>query len=144
MTQPELGDSAGGAQDGFCDVLVVDDHEVNLLLAMRLIQRFGYTVTSVTSGRAAIDTTIQKRFRLVLMDCQMPDIDGIEATQRIRSREAAGVVRLPIVGLSASAADSVRRDCLAAGMDDYLEKPINFAALKSVLRRWVGDPRIPP
>ena len=78
------------------------------------------------------------------MDCQMPDIDGIEATQRIRSREAAGVVRLPIVGLSASAADSVRRDCLAAGMDDYLEKPINFAALKSVLRRWVGDPRIPP
>jgi two-component system, sensor histidine kinase and response regulator len=142
MSRSELVDDTSGVQDGSCDVLVVDDHEVNLLLAMRLVQRFGYTATAVTSGRAALDMTLQTRFRLVLMDCQMPEIDGVEATRRIRSRKIAeGVARLPIVGLSASPADSVRPYCLVAGMDDYLEKPIDVAALKSALLRWVGEPR---
>jgi two-component system, sensor histidine kinase and response regulator len=139
-----LGDDSDSAQAIPSDVLVVDDHEVNLLLARRLVQRFGYTAATASSGRAALDLTLHLRFRLVLMDCQMPDIDGIEATRRIRSRETGDATRLAIVGLSASPVDSVRRDCLAAGMDDYLEKPIDFAALKSVLRHWVGEPRIPP
>lgn len=135
-----MSDPANTEPEASCDVLVVDDHAANRLLAVRLVQRFGYTAETANSGREAIELTARRAFKLVLMDCQMPDVDGMEATRQIRTRESTGGQRVPIVGLSASAADSVRRACLAAGMDDYLEKPINFDALKAALRRWVGEP----
>ena len=135
-----MSDSANAPQGGSYDILIVDDHKANLLLATRLVQRYGYTATAASSGEAAVELTARQPFRLVLMDYQMPGIDGIEATRQIRARESAGGRRVPIVGVSASASDTVRRDCLAAGMDDYLEKPFDFDALEAALRKWVGVP----
>lgn len=122
------------------DVLVVDDNEVNLSLGKRLVQRFGFTATMARSVRGALAKTSEHAFRLVLMDCQMPDIDGIEATRQIRLRESAGHRRTPIVGLSASAESSVRRACMDAGMDDFLDKPIDVGALNAVPQRWLDEP----
>jgi CheY-like chemotaxis protein len=72
------------------------------------------------------------------MDCQMPELDGFEATREIRAREAAGSTRVPIVALTANAMVGDRNRCLAAGMDDYLSKPFNRSALTAVLRRWIS------
>ena len=140
MSSPTRDNSASAPQGMSYDILIVDDHEVNLLLATRLVQRYGYTATAASSGEAAVELTARHAFRLVLMDYQMPGIDGIETTRQIRARESAGGRRVPIVGVSASASDTVRRDCLAAGMDDYLEKPFDFDALEAALRKWVGEP----
>jgi CheY-like chemotaxis protein/HPt (histidine-containing phosphotransfer) domain-containing protein len=91
-------------------------------------------------GREAISAFQRKRFDLVLMDCQMPEMDGFEATRLIREREAAGTgatARVPIIALTANALEGDRARCLAAGMDDYLAKPFGQAQLQSVLAHWV-------
>jgi len=118
-------------------VLLVEDNSVNLLVAQRLLQVLGCEVVTATQGEQALEALHTQAFDLVLMDCQMPVVDGYEATRRWRAHEATlGVARLPIVAMTANAMAGDRERCLQAGMDDYLSKPINRETLQVVLARW--------
>ena len=113
------------AEDGL-KVLLVEDYEPNILVATTFLQRFGYQVDIAVHGGQAIEKTKHHNYRVVLMDVQMPGIDGLEATRQIRSREKAeGKARVPIIGITAHALAEDRERCLAAGMDDYLSKPFD-------------------
>jgi len=119
-------------------VLVVEDNPINAMVAEAMLARAGLGVDTVTDGLQAVQRTSTERFDVVLMDCQMPVLDGIEATRQIRRREAdAGGTPLPIVGLTANATEEDRQACLAAGMDDYLAKPFREHQLHGVLARYL-------
>jgi len=119
-------------------VLVVEDNPINAMVAEAMLARAGLGVDTVTDGHQAVQRTLAERFDVVLMDCQMPVLDGIEATRQIRQREAgSGGTPLPIVGLTANATEEDRQACLAAGMDDYLAKPFREHQLHSVLARYL-------
>ncbi len=118
-------------------LLLVEDNSVNLLVAQRLLQVLGCEVVTATQGEQALEALHTQAFDLVLMDCQMPVVDGYEATRRWRAHEATlGAARLPIVAMTANAMAGDRERCLQAGMDDYLSKPINRETLQVVLARW--------
>jgi signal transduction histidine kinase/CheY-like chemotaxis protein/HPt (histidine-containing phosphotransfer) domain-containing protein len=118
-------------------VLLVEDNSVNLAVAHRLLQVLGCSVVTANDGEQALQRLDTQRFDLVLMDCQMPVLDGYQATRRLRAREAdAGAARLPVVAMTANAMAGDRERCLQAGMDDYLSKPVNRASLQSCLQRW--------
>jgi signal transduction histidine kinase/DNA-binding response OmpR family regulator len=115
-------------------ILVAEDNAVNQMLARRLLEKLGAVVTIAETGAAAIEELATRSFDIVLMDCQMPILDGYEATQRIRAGAAgAGVRDIPIIALTAHALSGDRQRCLDAGMNDYLTKPIDPAALRSKL-----------
>lgn len=118
-------------------VLLVEDNAANLRLTSLQLQRLGYTVEMVTEGSQAVQL-LQERpqdFKLVLMDCQMPGMDGFEATRRIRAAE--GQERhIPIIAMTANAMLSARDECLAAGMDDYISKPVTLVSLSQVVDQW--------
>ncbi|MEZ4334357.1 MAG: ATP-binding protein [Myxococcota bacterium] len=120
-------------------ILVAEDNPVNTEVATAMLRLFGHAVESVGCGRAAVEASEGGAFDLILMDCQMPEMDGFEATRVIRAREArTGAVRVPIVALTAHAMSGDREQCLAAGMDDYLSKPFTRSALAGVLERWLA------
>ncbi|MCH7345032.1 response regulator [Pelomonas sp. CA6] len=122
-------------------VLLVDDNAVNLLVAAGMLERFGMDVVPAENGLQALEQLQAQAFDLVLMDCQMPEMDGFEATQRWRAREAAERrARTPIVALTASAVNEDRHRCLACGMDDYLVKPFEMEALVALVQRHVPAP----
>jgi len=127
----EKAGSAGGR------VLVAEDNVVNQKVAARLLQQLGYQVDLAGDGAAALEMVQQTMYSAVLMDMHMPVMDGIAATQAIRQL-ASGVSAVPIIALTANAIDSDRERCLAAGMDDYLTKPIDRAALDKTLRHWTS------
>ncbi|MDP2958959.1 MAG: ATP-binding protein [Longimicrobiales bacterium] len=116
-------------------VLLADDNPVNQLVAKRMLETDGHTVTVVGTGREALDALAGASFDLALMDVQMPDMDGLEAARAQREREAVGGERIPIVALTAHAMSGDRERCLAAGMDGYLSKPLRLADLRSALAR---------
>jgi signal transduction histidine kinase/CheY-like chemotaxis protein/HPt (histidine-containing phosphotransfer) domain-containing protein len=116
-------------------ILVADDMEVNRQLASVILERQGHQVTLVENGYAAINACRECRFDLVLMDVQMPGMDGLEATRRIREMEAAANFRTPILALTAYAAGEDRNKCLAAGMDGYLAKPFKPVELLAALQK---------
>jgi two-component system sensor histidine kinase/response regulator len=132
---PEL--PAASPQRGH--LLVVEDNAVNQMVAQGILAQLGYSVTLADDGRAALRAIRQEPFEAVLMDCQMPVMDGYEATGEIRRMERNGR-RTPIIAMTAGAVDGDRERCLAAGMDDYVSKPINAGALRETLERWVGAP----
>ncbi len=115
-------------------VLVAEDNAVNRTLVRHLLEREGHIVTLVDTGRAAVEAAVSETFDVVLMDVQMPEMDGLEATGEIRRRESDGA-RLPIVAMTAHAMQGDRERCLAAGMDEYLSKPLRADDLVSVLSR---------
>lgn len=117
-------------------VLVVDDQEINQVVAVSLLQRLGCLVDVVGSGQAAVAAVKATSYDLLLMDCQMSDLNGYEAAETIRRNEGGGP-RLPIVALTGLAQPGDREKCMAAGMDDYLTKPLQFSRLEAMLRRWV-------
>ncbi|MDB5106880.1 MAG: rpfC [Fibrobacteres bacterium] len=119
-------------------ILVVDDHPTNLLVASTMLSKLGCGVDRVSNGTAAIKAIQTLHYDVVLMDCQMPGLDGFETTARIRALPAP-MGRIPIVALTAHAVDGVREKCLAAGMDDYLAKPFSLEALHGTLRQWIGS-----
>ncbi len=118
-------------------VLLVEDNPINQKVAMRQLQRLGYEVQIASNGRLALDALDARPFDLVLMDCQMPVMDGYQATSEIRARHDERA-RIPIVALTANALNGDRDHCLAAGMDDYLAKPFQSQDLAAVLKRWLG------
>ncbi|MGC1953008.1 MAG: ATP-binding protein [Gammaproteobacteria bacterium] len=121
-------------------VLLAEDNPVNRKVAVRALQHLGLTVEVAEDGRAAIEATANGAFDLVLMDCQMPHLDGFEATAAIRAREQTdNAHRIPIIAMTALAMRGDRERCLAAGMDDYLSKPFKRDALVALLDRWLGS-----
>jgi CheY-like chemotaxis protein len=117
-------------------VLLAEDNVVNQMLARRLLERLGASVTIADTGMAAIERLSLSSFNVVLMDCQMPELDGYEATRRIRKGAAGEAARtMPIIALTANALSGDRERCLECGMDDYLVKPINPDALREKLER---------
>jgi signal transduction histidine kinase/CheY-like chemotaxis protein len=120
-------------------ILVVEDNEVNQLVARATVSRLGYAVDVVSNGVEALAATAGSRYAAVLMDCHMPVMDGFEATRQIRRRDGRHP-RLPIIAMTAGALDGDRERCLAAGMDDYLAKPVDAAALEATLLHWVPEP----
>ncbi len=123
-------------------VLVVDDSWVNLKVATLQLESLGCRVEVAEGGRQGVEAVSRSRFDLVLMDCQMPEMDGYAAAGEIRRRETPDR-RVPIVAATAHALPGEREKCLAAGMDDYLAKPIRIVELERTLRRWVGPPTVP-
>jgi signal transduction histidine kinase/CheY-like chemotaxis protein len=124
-------------------VLLVDDSPVNLLVAASMLERVGLTVDQAEDGLQALERMKTADYGLVLMDCQMPQLDGFEATQSWRAHERRqGLARLPIVALTASAVNSDRERCIEAGMDDYLVKPFEMSDLLALVQRHlrVGAP----
>jgi PAS domain S-box-containing protein len=119
-------------------VLLVEDNTVNQQLARRLLERLGCSVDLASNGVEACRMHADLTYELVLMDCHMPEMDGFGATREIRERESRTGVRVPIVALTADAMEGDRERCLAAGMDDYLSKPLRDAQLRQALTRWVG------
>ncbi len=120
-------------------VLLVEDNPVNQELAGEMLRSLGMKVEVAENGEQALVAIAQQSYSLVLMDCQMPVLDGFEATRRLRARErdAGASVRLPVIALTANALVGDREQCLAAGMDDYLSKPFTATQLNEILERWL-------
>jgi two-component system sensor histidine kinase/response regulator len=122
-----------GAGHGW--ILVADDNVVNQRLARRLIEKLGYSVDVAGNGDEAIQAFQRRAYNLVFMDCQMPIIDGFEATRRIRRLESPKR-RTPVIAMTARAMRGDREECMASGMDDYISKPVKLAALSLAIERW--------
>ncbi len=121
-------------------VLVVEDNVVNQKVAERMLEKLGYDAVVVDGGRAAIEMIRQERYLIVLMDCQMPEMDGYEATRAIRNLEGNSR-HTTIIAMTANSLDGDRERCLAATMDDYISKPLTMKDLQDVLEKWDRIPR---
>ncbi len=124
-------------------VLLAEDNPVNQEVANAMLQRVGVSLKIVNNGQEAVDSLQVEQFDVVLMDCQMPIMDGFEATASIRQREATqGLPSVPIIALTANAISGDREHCLAQGMDDYLSKPFSQEQLHELLARWLPKRKV--
>jgi CheY-like chemotaxis protein len=123
-----------------CLVLIAEDNPVNQSLALKQMRQMGYRARLVGNGVEAVDEVVSYpgQYTLILMDCHMPVMDGYEATRLIRQNEANTGRHVPIIAMTASAMQGDREKCLAAGMDDYLSKPVSLDVLRDVLKWWVS------
>ncbi len=139
-TQPQH--SAFIAQPVPCTILVVEDNLSNQTVALQQLVRLGHSAAVAANGREAVARLCKSGhgFRLVLMDCQMPEMDGFQATAAIRSWEHDQGGHLPIIAMTAQALKGDRERCIAAGMDDYITKPVRLDDLRHALARWFPDP----
>jgi signal transduction histidine kinase/CheY-like chemotaxis protein len=119
-------------------ILVVEDSPVNRLVTVRVLERCGFRTHVVNDGQEALDALSMQAYDAVLMDCQMPELDGYEATRELRRREGDGR-RTPVIAMTAHAMTGDRERCLEAGMDDYIAKPVRSQALVAVLARWIAS-----
>jgi CheY-like chemotaxis protein len=117
-------------------ILLAEDNEINRRIAMHILEKAGYRVEAVPNGRTAVEAMAQSSFDLVLMDVQMPEMDGLEATTMIRRLEGASR-HVPIIAMTASAMAGDRQRCLGVGMDDYISKPVRREQLLKAIHSWV-------
>jgi PAS domain S-box-containing protein len=125
-------------------ILLAEDNEVNRRVATGMAERLGCSVVAVGNGREAVDAMESSRYALILMDVQMPEMDGFAATAAIRDRERGTGRHIPIIAMTAHAMQGDRERCLAAGMDSYLAKPLRPGPLREALRDWGGRDDLPP
>lgn len=139
LSAPALPAAAGkGAQPLAGRVLLVEDHPVNQKVAQKLLERLGLSVDVAENGEVALDKLGRQAYAMVLMDCQMPVLDGYSATRRLREIESEqGKPRMPVIAMTAHAMSGDRERCLQAGMDDYLSKPLDRQLLEQTLTRWL-------
>ncbi len=141
----EVSDSSipAGRTDARGRVLLAEDYEGNIVVAMAMLEDRGYDVVVARTGKEAVDTLRDHVFDLVLMDVQMPEMDGYAATRQIRSAsETATPPTVPIIGVTANALKGDRQKCLDAGMDDYISKPFTPAQLDHVIDKYIGATRV--
>ncbi|HJU05573.1 MAG TPA: response regulator [Nitrospiraceae bacterium] len=140
-------------------ILVAEDNTVNQKVAARMLDVLGYRVDIAANGQEAVDAVSKTAYAAVLMDCHMPEMDGLEATQRIREAEKSSALstqhsalspgpqsstlspHIPIIAMTADAMEGDRQKCMEAGMDDYLTKPVKRDVLQAMLRRWISQPQ---
>ena len=120
-------------------ILLAEDNPVNQEVARRMLGIEGYRVTVVNNGKEALEAFSQSAFDLILMDCHMPEMDGFEATRKIREAEKQSNTRIPVVALTANAMQQDRDECLNAGMDDHLSKPYTRLQIRATLERWLSQ-----
>ena len=140
METPNREDAGSSRGEGTArqggSVLVVEDNRVNQMVAQKILVKLGLQVATADNGIEALDKVASGHFDLIFMDVQMPEMDGYETTRRIRAREAEGTARHTIIAMTANAMSGDRELCLAAGMDDYITKPIKMGELKQVIDHW--------
>jgi PAS domain S-box-containing protein len=123
-------------------ILLAEDNPVNQKVACRILEKLGYRVDVAADGQVAFEAWQSGRYHLILMDCQMPIMDGFETTRKIREHESGGK-HIPVIALTAHAMKGADNECRAAGMDDYLSKPIDREQLQRALSRWLNDSEDP-
>jgi signal transduction histidine kinase/CheY-like chemotaxis protein len=122
-------------------ILLVEDNPVNQRLAIKQLEKLGFEPAVAANGREAVDVSAETSFDLIFMDVQMPEMDGFEATHAIREREMGSGRHVPIVAMTANARPEDRLECLGAGMDDHLSKPVTLADLRNIVERWLTPTR---
>ena len=120
-------------------ILLAEDNLVNQKVATRLLEKRGHTIVVAESGQEAITAWRRQSFDLILMDVQMPGMDGFEATAAIRQQEKLDATHIPIIAMTAHAMVGDRERCMAAGMDDYLSKPVNVTDLFAAIDRLLSS-----
>jgi PAS domain S-box-containing protein len=138
--------SRPGGRAPVAPVLVAEDNPVNQRVTVLMLRRLGYDVQVVGNGAEALDALASGAFSAVLMDCQMPGMDGYEATEELRRRQVLDPNgrRLPVIAMTAGAMERDRQRCLDSGMDDYIAKPVKLGDLGAILERWIGPAGAPP
>lgn len=117
-------------------VLVVEDNEVNQMVIKGMLAKLGFSYDLAKDGQEALDRMTETSYAMILMDCQMPVMDGYEATVKIRARESADY-HIPIIALTAHAFNEESEKCHSVGMDDFLSKPISVDSLRAMLEKWM-------
>lgn len=140
---PAVAAPAPGAE-GPLPVLVAEDTPVNQIFVSRVLEKMGHPYLIVPDGEQAVAAFLRQRFSVVLMDCMMPEVDGYTATRRIRAIERQTGGHIPIIAMTANALNGARQECLDAGMDDYLCKPVNVADLRRTLEAHLGASQAAP
>ncbi|HEY9868539.1 MAG TPA: response regulator, partial [Candidatus Obscuribacterales bacterium] len=131
------------APDSIKLVLIAEDNRTSQRVSTLQLKQLGLVAHVVSNGREALNAHESQPYALILMDCQMPEMDGFEATRRIRQKEVQSGRRTPIIGLTAEAMEGARERCLAAGMDDYISKPATLDRLREVIEKWIPGEREP-
>jgi CheY-like chemotaxis protein len=125
---------------GSARVLVAEDNAVNRLLVKRMFEKLGCRIDLACDGREAVEMARQLHYDVIFMDCFMPELDGYSASREIRTLEQSGQ-RVPIIALTANAMADDRAKCIAAGMDDFLSKPVSLEDIRKTLQRWTHTAR---
>ena len=125
-------------------LLLVEDNEINQIVTRGMLDKLGYQVKTVSDGRTALTLLERESFDLILMDCMMPDVDGFETTRMIRTREEGSERHVTIVAMTANTTEGAEARCLAAGMDDYMAKPVHLEDLEAILSHWLRNDEADP
>ena len=123
-------------------VLITDDNVVNQKIAAKMLEKLGCRVDIAANGQEAINAVVNRSYDVLLMDCEMPEMDGFTATRQIRARETDSGHRLPIVAMTANTSVEDRERCLDAGMDDHICKPVQFDELLTAMLKWTQEAKV--